>query len=97
MFSGESLKISAASVTVTPPNGPEFSELLRRTRPALVMFDRLSTEEMFGWQVREVCPDAARVLDTQDLHFLVRVLLNGQFLCTDTLLVVMVMIMLSRY
>ena len=28
------------------------------------------TEEQFGWRVAENCPDAIRLLDTEDLHFL---------------------------
>lgn len=60
-----------AGVHTTPPNGPEFEAVLKQIQPDVVLFDRLSTEEMFGWQVRHHCPAAVRVLDTQDLHFLV--------------------------
>jgi len=35
-----------------------------------VLFDRFITEEQFGWRVAEQCPNALRVLDTEDLHFL---------------------------
>ena len=31
---------------------------------------RFITEEKFGWRVAEYCPEAIRILDTEDLHFL---------------------------
>jgi O-antigen biosynthesis protein len=34
------------------------------------LFDRFLTEEQFGWRVAENCPEAIRILDTEDLHFL---------------------------
>lgn len=45
---------------------------LRRINPAIVVFDRFMAEEQFGWRVRRQCPDAFRLLHTQDLHFLRR-------------------------
>jgi hypothetical protein len=38
--------------------------------PDVVLFDRFITEEQFGWRVLENCPNALRILDTEDLHFL---------------------------
>jgi glycosyltransferase involved in cell wall biosynthesis len=38
--------------------------------PEIVIFDRYITEEQFGWRVSENCPNALRILDTEDLHFL---------------------------
>jgi len=35
-----------------------------------VLFDRFMIEEQFGWRVAEQCPNALRVLDTEDLHCL---------------------------
>ena len=54
----------------TPVNDPAFDELIRGLKPEVVIFDRFMTEEQFSWRVREQCPDALRVLDTIDLHFL---------------------------
>ncbi|PKD17099.1 glycosyltransferase [Salegentibacter salinarum] len=51
-------------------NHPSFDELLKKIRPDLVLFDRFMTEEQFGWRVDETCPDAVKILDTEDLHFL---------------------------
>lgn len=51
-------------------NSSLVDECVAEIQPDLVIFDRFITEEMFGWRVRNVCPDAAHVIDTQDLHFL---------------------------
>lgn len=45
-----------------------FQEL----NPDLVIFDRFVTEEQFGSRIRESCPNAVTVVDTQDLHSLRR-------------------------
>jgi glycosyltransferase involved in cell wall biosynthesis len=34
------------------------------------MFDRFMMEEQFGWRVEQQCPEALRILDTEDLHSL---------------------------
>lgn len=51
-------------------NSPSFDELLKNISPKIVVFDRFLTEEQYGWRVQEVCPEALRILDTEDLHFL---------------------------
>jgi glycosyltransferase involved in cell wall biosynthesis len=51
-------------------NDASFDVFLKELQPNIVMFDRFITEEQFGWRVAEVCPDALRILDTEDLHFL---------------------------
>jgi glycosyltransferase involved in cell wall biosynthesis len=51
-------------------NDPSFNDLVRDLNPDVVLFDRFITEEQFGWRVAETCPDAVRILDTEDLHFL---------------------------
>ncbi len=51
-------------------NNSNFDSLLINIGPAVVLFDRFYTEEQFGWRVAENCPDALRILDTEDLHFL---------------------------
>ena len=47
-----------------------FDQLLKEINPDIVLFDRFLTEEQFGWRVSEICPNAMRILDTEDLHFL---------------------------
>ena len=51
-------------------NSSAFDLFIADLKPDLVMFDRFMTEEQFGWRVAETCPDAIRVLDTEDLHSL---------------------------
>ncbi len=51
-------------------NESSFDEYVKELNPDVVAFDRFYTEEQFGWRVAETCPDAIRVLDTEDLHFL---------------------------
>jgi len=51
-------------------NHDSFDEYVKELRPKMVLFDRFMIEEQFGWRVEEQCPDAIRVLDTEDLHCL---------------------------
>jgi len=62
-------KMNIAS-EVIKMNHPSFDELLKRIKPDLVLFDRFMTEEQFGWRVDKACPEAIKILDTEDLHFL---------------------------
>ena len=51
-------------------NSSSFDEFVRELNPQIVLFDRFMTEEQFGWRVADNCPNALRVLDTEDLHCL---------------------------
>ena len=51
-------------------NCSSFDEYLNELQPYVVMFDRFFTEEQFGWRVANTCPNALRVLNTEDLHSL---------------------------
>ena len=51
-------------------NDSSFDLFLKELQPNIVLFDRFMIEEQFGWRVAEICPDAIRVLDTEDLHCL---------------------------
>ncbi|KAI9905436.1 hypothetical protein PsorP6_014407 [Peronosclerospora sorghi] len=53
-------------------NTDAFQKVLLETMPQLVIFDRFIAEEMYGWQIKKYAPDALRVLDLQDVHFLRR-------------------------
>jgi glycosyltransferase involved in cell wall biosynthesis len=55
-----------------PLNSDEFDRILECTTPDIVVFDTFVKEEQFGFRVKNMFPDAIRVLDTQDLHFLRR-------------------------
>lgn len=47
-----------------------FDVFVTELQPDLVLFDRFMTEEQFGWRVAEHCPNALRMLDSEDLHCL---------------------------
>ncbi|NHN24210.1 glycosyltransferase family 4 protein [Flavobacterium jejuense] len=51
-------------------NDTSFDSLLSVLNPNIVLFDRFMIEEQFGWRVAKNCPNALRILDTEDLHFL---------------------------
>lgn len=51
-------------------NSSSFDGFIRELQPQIVVFDRYISEEQFGWRVAENCPNALRILDTEDLHFL---------------------------
>ena len=51
-------------------NDSSFDKLVKKISPDFVLFDRFLTEEQFGWRIAKNCPEAIRILDTEDLHFL---------------------------
>ncbi|MEI6895134.1 MAG: glycosyltransferase [Colwellia sp.] len=51
-------------------NCTSFDDFLKRLQPTTVMFDRFMMEEQFGWRVSKHCPQALRILDTEDLFCL---------------------------
>ncbi len=51
-------------------NDNDFNKSIRSINPAIVLFDRFMIEEQYGWRVEQECPDAVKILDTIDLHFL---------------------------
>lgn len=53
-------------------NSSDFNDFIGGLQPSVVIFDRFITEEQFGWRVESECPEALRILDTEDLHCLRR-------------------------
>ncbi|MFV8355230.1 glycosyltransferase [Flavobacterium sp. XS1P32] len=51
-------------------NSSSFDVFVKQLQPSIVLFDRFMIEEQFGWRVAENCPNAVRILDTEDLHCL---------------------------
>jgi len=51
-------------------NNSSFDSFVIELNPTIVLFDRFLIEEQFGWRIAENCPNALRILDTEDLHFL---------------------------
>ena len=51
-------------------NSSSFDSFIQEIAPTMVVFDRYITEEYYGWRVSENCPNALRILDSEDLHCL---------------------------
>jgi len=51
-------------------NSSSFDNFVTELQPDMVLFDRFMMEEQFGWRVEKHCPEACRMLDTEDLHSL---------------------------
>lgn len=51
-------------------NCTSFDAFISELQPDMVMFDRFMMEEQFGWRVEKHCPQAVRLLDTEDLSCL---------------------------
>ena len=63
----ESLGVTKKSIAL---NCSSFDVFVKELNPSIVLFDRFMMEEQFGWRVAENCPEALRLLDTEDLHCL---------------------------
>lgn len=63
----ESQNISIQNILL---NDSSFDVFIKKLNPEIVIFDRYISEEQFGWRVSEQCPNALKILDTEDLHFL---------------------------
>jgi len=51
-------------------NSDSFDEYIKLYNPDIVLFDRFMMEEQFGWRVELNCPNALKILDTEDLQCL---------------------------
>lgn len=51
-------------------NCDSFDHYVAAYQPDIVLFDRFMMEEQFGWRVEQQCPDALKILDTEDLQCL---------------------------
>ena len=51
-------------------NDDSFDDFVGQLNPDIVLFDRFMIEEQFGWRVSKTCPNAFKILDTEDLHSL---------------------------
>lgn len=67
MFDLTTIGIETTSITL---NCNSFDKLISALMPDIVLFDRFMMEEQFGWRVDKHCPQAIKVLDTEDLQCL---------------------------
>jgi len=73
-FSADLISIGVNEVSIEL-NNSSFDDFIKEINPDVVVFDRFMVEEQYGWRVTECCPNAIKILDTEDLHFL----RNGRF------------------
>ncbi|MEL0652246.1 glycosyltransferase family 4 protein [Algibacter sp. TI.3.09] len=66
-FNLESIGVSQTAIEL---NNSSFDTFVKDFNPDFVLFDRFMMEEQFGWRVTENCPNAIKILDTEDLHSL---------------------------
>ena len=64
------LRALGVETAVIQLNDSSFDDFVAELNPDIVLFDRFMIEEQFGWRVEATCPDALRLLNTEDLHFL---------------------------
>lgn len=64
------LTTSGVKVQSVALNCDSFNDDITSLAPDIVIFDRFMTEEQFSWRVRQCCPNAVHVLNTEDLHSL---------------------------
>ncbi|WP_106791726.1 glycosyltransferase family 4 protein [Aquimarina sp. Aq78] len=67
MISFENIDVPKVTIKL---NNSSFDEFIIEQQPNIVLFDRFMTEEQFGWRVTKYCPDALKILNTEDLHSL---------------------------
>jgi hypothetical protein len=67
MINLKELRVSKKTIAL---NCSSFDSFIRDLNPTVVLFDRFMMEEQFGWRVADICPNALRLLDTEDLHCL---------------------------
>ena len=66
-FNLASIGVKTHAITL---NDSAFDTWISELQPNIVVFDRFMIEEQYGWRVNQECPNALRILDTEDLHFL---------------------------
>lgn len=71
-FTGNEIDLDALGVRINhiELNNDNVNAYFSSLNPDVVVFDRFLTEEQYGWRIMENCPNAVRILNTEDLHFL---------------------------
>ncbi|MEC4004580.1 glycosyltransferase family 4 protein [Flavobacterium sp. SUN052] len=66
----EDLSVLGIETKTIELNSETFDVFVSELNPNIVLFDRFMVEEQFGWRVSEQCPNALKILNTEDLHSL---------------------------
>lgn len=71
-FTGNEMNLEEIGVKPVPIvlNDDSVNDFFAELQPDVVVYDRFITEEQYGWRILEHCPQAFRILNTEDLHFL---------------------------
>lgn len=64
----EDVSVIGVTAKTIELNSSSFDDFVIELNPNIVLFDRLMVEEQFGWRVSESCPNALKILNTEDLH-----------------------------
>ncbi|RZT00093.1 glycosyltransferase [Aquimarina brevivitae] len=64
------LKALGVAEDIIQVNDKSFDSYIKHVAPQIVIFDRFMMEEQFGWRVAKQCPEAIKILNTEDLHCL---------------------------
>ncbi len=64
----EDLSILGITSKTIELNSSSFDYFIKELNPNIVIFDRFMVEEQFGWRITEHCPNAIKILNTEDLH-----------------------------
>ncbi|SBS31458.1 hypothetical protein MSP8886_02127 [Marinomonas spartinae] len=64
------LEVIGVQTTQILLNDDSFNQFILDATPDAVIYDRFMMEEQFGWRVETYCPNALRILNTEDLHSL---------------------------
>ena len=69
-MSDNTFDLNSVNIEIRPIllNDSSFDQFVKELHPDVVLFDRFMTEEQYGWRVSEQCPNALRLLDTEDFH-----------------------------
>ncbi len=51
-------------------NCDSFDDYIKKSAPDIVIFDRFMMEEQYGWRVTKHCPNAMRILNSEDFQSL---------------------------
>ena len=66
----DSLETLGIHIQEVALNCSSFNHFIADLKPDIVVFDRFMMEEQFGWRVTNTCPNALRIIETIDLHYL---------------------------
>jgi glycosyltransferase involved in cell wall biosynthesis len=64
----ENISVIGVTAKTIELNSSSFDNFVIELNPNIVLFDRFMVEEQFGWRVSESCPNALKILNTEDLH-----------------------------